>query len=158
MDLQSLIIFLAIGAVAGWLAGTLMKGAGFGLLGNIIVGIIGAVVGGFVFGLLGIWAAVVRRQHDQLLRESLSHTNREVQNQHAKPTDLSLDDQPDGEQKNHVANQVQPSGVQKIVGQPLQRMKAVTERQDVRQISGLRQRPSVRQRQGFRLCQCVRQR
>jgi uncharacterized membrane protein YeaQ/YmgE (transglycosylase-associated protein family) len=56
MDLQALIIFLAIGAVAGWLAGTLMKGGGFGLLGNIIVGVIGAVVGGFVFGLLGISA------------------------------------------------------------------------------------------------------
>jgi uncharacterized membrane protein YeaQ/YmgE (transglycosylase-associated protein family) len=56
MDLQSLIIFLAIGAVAGWLAGLLMKGGGFGLIGNIIVGIIGAVVGGFVFGLLGISA------------------------------------------------------------------------------------------------------
>ncbi len=54
MDITGLIIFLAIGAVAGWLAGTLMKGGGFGLLGNIIVGIIGAVVGGFAFGLLGI--------------------------------------------------------------------------------------------------------
>ena len=56
MDAQGLIIFLAIGAVAGWLAGTLMKGGGFGLLGNIVVGIIGAVVGGVVFGLLGISA------------------------------------------------------------------------------------------------------
>ena len=54
MDLTSLLIFLAIGAVAGWLAGTLMRGGGFGLVGNIIVGIIGAVVGGFAFGLLGI--------------------------------------------------------------------------------------------------------
>ena len=56
MDLTGLVIFLAIGAVAGWLAGMLMKGGGFGLLGNIVVGIIGAVVGGFVFGLLGIAA------------------------------------------------------------------------------------------------------
>jgi uncharacterized membrane protein YeaQ/YmgE (transglycosylase-associated protein family) len=56
MDIKALIIFLAIGAVAGWLAGTLMKGGGFGLLGNIIVGIIGAGVGGLVFGLLGISA------------------------------------------------------------------------------------------------------
>ena len=53
---MDIIIFLVIGAVAGWLAGTLMKGGGFGLLGNIIVGIIGSVVGGFVFGLLGISA------------------------------------------------------------------------------------------------------
>ena len=56
MDIQSLLIFLAIGAVAGWLAGTIMKGGGFGLLGNMVVGIIGAVLGGFVFGLLGISA------------------------------------------------------------------------------------------------------
>ncbi len=54
MDVTGLIIFLVIGAVAGWLAGTLMKGGGFGLIGNIVVGIIGAVVGGYVFGLLGI--------------------------------------------------------------------------------------------------------
>ena len=56
MDITSLIIFLAIGAVAGWLAGLLMKGRGFGLLGNIVVGIIGAVVGGFLAGILGIAA------------------------------------------------------------------------------------------------------
>lgn len=57
MDITGLIIFLAIGAVAGWLAGKMMKGGGFGLLGNIVVGVIGAVVGGFVFGLLGITAS-----------------------------------------------------------------------------------------------------
>ncbi|MDG4548978.1 MAG: GlsB/YeaQ/YmgE family stress response membrane protein [Candidatus Contendobacter sp.] len=56
MDVQSLIIFLVIGAVAGWLAGLIMKGRGLGLLGNIIVGIIGAVVGGFLFGVLGLVA------------------------------------------------------------------------------------------------------
>lgn len=54
MELQSLIIFLAIGAVAGWLAGLLMRGGGFGLLGNIVVGVIGAVFGGWLFGVLGI--------------------------------------------------------------------------------------------------------
>jgi uncharacterized membrane protein YeaQ/YmgE (transglycosylase-associated protein family) len=56
MDITGLLIFLAIGALAGWLAGIFMKGRGFGLLGNIVVGIIGAVLGGFVFGLLGISA------------------------------------------------------------------------------------------------------
>lgn len=56
MDITGLIIFLAIGAVAGWLAGTQMKGEGFGLLGNIVIGVVGAVLGGFVFGLLGISA------------------------------------------------------------------------------------------------------
>jgi uncharacterized membrane protein YeaQ/YmgE (transglycosylase-associated protein family) len=54
MDIISLIIFLAVGALVGWLAGIIVKGRGFGLIGNIIVGIIGAVLGGFVFGLLGI--------------------------------------------------------------------------------------------------------
>ncbi|MCO5762629.1 MAG: GlsB/YeaQ/YmgE family stress response membrane protein [Chromatiaceae bacterium] len=56
MDTHSLIIFLVIGAVAGWLAGLLMRGGGFGLLGNIVVGIVGSVIGGFLFGLLGITA------------------------------------------------------------------------------------------------------
>ncbi len=56
MNSTGLIAFLAIGALAGWLAGTMMKGGGFGLLGNIAVGVVGAVVGGFVFGLLGISA------------------------------------------------------------------------------------------------------
>lgn len=54
VDVTALAIFLAIGAVAGWLAGTLIKGGGFGLIGNIIVGVIGAVLGGYVLGLLGI--------------------------------------------------------------------------------------------------------
>ncbi|MGY5451659.1 GlsB/YeaQ/YmgE family stress response membrane protein [Agarivorans sp. MS3-6] len=50
---MDIIIWLLIGAVAGWLAGNIMKGDGFGLVGNIVVGIVGSVVGGFVFGLLG---------------------------------------------------------------------------------------------------------
>ena len=56
MDIQTLLIILAIGAVAGWLAGVIMKGGGFGLLGDIVVGIIGAFIGSFLFGLLGISA------------------------------------------------------------------------------------------------------
>ncbi|MFT4563919.1 MAG: putative membrane protein YeaQ/YmgE (transglycosylase-associated protein family) [Gammaproteobacteria bacterium] len=50
------ILYILIGALAGWLAGTLMKGGGFGLIGNIVVGILGALVGSFVFTLLGISA------------------------------------------------------------------------------------------------------
>ena len=56
MDLMSLVIFLAIGAAAGVLAGNIMKGSDFGLVNNMIIGVIGAVIGGFVFGLLGISA------------------------------------------------------------------------------------------------------
>jgi uncharacterized membrane protein YeaQ/YmgE (transglycosylase-associated protein family) len=51
---HGLIAWLIIGAIAGWLAGSLMKGGGFGLLGDIVVGILGAVVGGWLFGFLGI--------------------------------------------------------------------------------------------------------
>ena len=51
MDITLLLISIVIGAVAGWLAGVIMKGGGFGLLGNIVVGIIGGVVGGFLFRL-----------------------------------------------------------------------------------------------------------
>ena len=48
--------FLLIGLCAGWLAGQFFKGSGFGLAGNLIVGVIGAVLGGFIFGLLGLKA------------------------------------------------------------------------------------------------------
>ena len=50
---MNIILFLVIGALAGWLAGLIMKGRGFGLFGNIIVGIVGGLIGGFLFGLLG---------------------------------------------------------------------------------------------------------
>ncbi len=56
MESTGLIAFLIIGAIAGWLAGILMKGGGFGLLGNMVVGVIGAFIGGWVFSLLGISA------------------------------------------------------------------------------------------------------
>jgi uncharacterized membrane protein YeaQ/YmgE (transglycosylase-associated protein family) len=52
---MGLLWFLIIGAIAGWLAGQFMKGSGFGLLGDIIVGVIGALLGGWLFGQLGLW-------------------------------------------------------------------------------------------------------
>ena len=54
MDSHSLIAWLVIGVVAGWLAGVLVKGGGFGLIGDIVVGIIGAFIGGWLAGLIGI--------------------------------------------------------------------------------------------------------
>jgi uncharacterized membrane protein YeaQ/YmgE (transglycosylase-associated protein family) len=51
---MNIVWFLIIGAVAGWLAGQIMKGKGFGIIGNIIVGILGAIIGGFALGLLGM--------------------------------------------------------------------------------------------------------
>ena len=49
MDPVAIIIMLAIGAVAGWLAGQIIKGGGYGLVGNMVIGILGAVVAGFLF-------------------------------------------------------------------------------------------------------------
>jgi uncharacterized membrane protein YeaQ/YmgE (transglycosylase-associated protein family) len=54
MEPKSLIAWLVIGAVAGWLAGTFVKGGGFGLLGDIVVGVIGAFIGGWLAGMLHI--------------------------------------------------------------------------------------------------------
>ncbi|MBN9585381.1 MAG: hypothetical protein BGN84_08340 [Afipia sp. 62-7] len=54
MGIDSVIVWLIVGAIAGWLAGLVVKGAGFGLLGNIVIGIIGAVVAGWLLPRLGI--------------------------------------------------------------------------------------------------------
>ena len=51
---MSLIWFLIVGLIAGWLAGRVMRGGGYGLLGDLIVGVIGALIGGWLFGQLGI--------------------------------------------------------------------------------------------------------
>ena len=50
MNFTGLLIALVIGAVAGFLAGLIIKGHGFGLIGNIVIGILGAVIFGFLFG------------------------------------------------------------------------------------------------------------
>lgn len=54
MQPENLCGFLLIGLFAGWLAGVLMKGRGFGLVGNLVLGVLGAFVGGFVLDLLRI--------------------------------------------------------------------------------------------------------
>jgi uncharacterized membrane protein YeaQ/YmgE (transglycosylase-associated protein family) len=53
---MNILWFCLIGACAGWLAGQFVKGGGFGLVVNLVVGVIGAVLGGFIFGLLGVQA------------------------------------------------------------------------------------------------------
>ncbi len=53
--MESLIVSLLIGAIAGWLAGQVVKGAGFGLVGNIIVGILGSVVAGWLLPKIGLF-------------------------------------------------------------------------------------------------------
>ena len=54
MDVSSLLVFLIIGAIAGWLAGLIMKGYGFGLVGNIVVGVIGAFIAGWLLPMVGL--------------------------------------------------------------------------------------------------------
>ena len=55
MGITAFIIFLIVGAVAGWLAGMIVKGFGFGLIGNIIVGIVGAFIAGWLLPKVGIF-------------------------------------------------------------------------------------------------------
>jgi uncharacterized membrane protein YeaQ/YmgE (transglycosylase-associated protein family) len=54
MPVESLLIWLLVGAVAGWIAGAVVKGGGFGLLGDIVVGILGAFIAGWLFPRLGV--------------------------------------------------------------------------------------------------------
>jgi len=57
MTPRNLLIFLLVGIVAGWLAGKIMRGAGFGLFGDMVVGVLGAFVGGWLFSRLGVVTA-----------------------------------------------------------------------------------------------------
>ena len=54
MGVESLLVFIIIGAIAGWLAGLIVSGFGFGLIGNIIVGIVGAFIAGWLLPRVGI--------------------------------------------------------------------------------------------------------
>ncbi|MDZ4257745.1 MAG: GlsB/YeaQ/YmgE family stress response membrane protein [Gemmatimonadales bacterium] len=53
---MSILWFLIVGITAGWLAGVLVKGGGYGLVGDLVVGVIGAFVGGFLFNVFGLGA------------------------------------------------------------------------------------------------------
>jgi len=53
---MSILYFLLVGLIAGWLAGQIMKGSGYGVVGDIVIGIIGAIIGGWLFGALGVAA------------------------------------------------------------------------------------------------------
>jgi uncharacterized membrane protein YeaQ/YmgE (transglycosylase-associated protein family) len=54
MTLEAILIILLVGAIAGWLAGLIVRGTGFGLIGDIIIGIIGAFIAGWLFPRLGV--------------------------------------------------------------------------------------------------------
>ncbi len=49
-----ILLFLVVGLIAGWLAGVIMKGGGYGVVGDIIIGILGALIGGHVLGWFGV--------------------------------------------------------------------------------------------------------
>jgi uncharacterized membrane protein YeaQ/YmgE (transglycosylase-associated protein family) len=53
---MGLLYWIVVGLIAGWLAGKVMKGRGYGVFVDIVLGILGAIVGGWVFGLLGLHA------------------------------------------------------------------------------------------------------
>ncbi|QMV18421.1 GlsB/YeaQ/YmgE family stress response membrane protein [Granulicella sp. 5B5] len=57
MDGHGIIVTLLIGLIAGFLTGKIMKGSGFGVIGDIVIGILGALVGGFIAGHLGFMPA-----------------------------------------------------------------------------------------------------
>ncbi|EYR82049.1 MULTISPECIES: GlsB/YeaQ/YmgE family stress response membrane protein [unclassified Shinella] len=54
MGIESILVFLIVGAIAGWLAGLIVSGFGFGLIGNIVVGIVGAFIAGYLFPAIGV--------------------------------------------------------------------------------------------------------
>jgi uncharacterized membrane protein YeaQ/YmgE (transglycosylase-associated protein family) len=53
MSVTTVLIWILVGAVAGWLAGLVVRGFGFGLVGNIVIGILGAILGGWLLGMAG---------------------------------------------------------------------------------------------------------
>lgn len=67
-EIVQILIMLGIGALAGWLAGHFIRGGGFGLIGNIVIGLIGSVIGTFLGGMAsgafgwnipGIWGSII---------------------------------------------------------------------------------------------------
>lgn len=68
MGVGSIFAMLIVGAIAGWLAGKLVKGRGFGLSGNIVVGIVGALLAGFIFPRLGLGPGGGRSRRSSMRR------------------------------------------------------------------------------------------
>jgi uncharacterized membrane protein YeaQ/YmgE (transglycosylase-associated protein family) len=52
---SSLVGWVIIGLIAGWLSGEISRGSGFGCIGNVLIGLVGSVLGGWIFSRLGIW-------------------------------------------------------------------------------------------------------
>lgn len=58
MNANDILVWIVVGAVAGWLAGLVVRGAGFGLIGDIIIGIVGAFLAGLILPRLGVHLGV----------------------------------------------------------------------------------------------------
>jgi uncharacterized membrane protein YeaQ/YmgE (transglycosylase-associated protein family) len=67
MSGESILIILIVGAIAGWLAGLIVRGAGFGLIGDIIIGIVGAFIAGWLLPKVGITSIVRNAIVDQII-------------------------------------------------------------------------------------------
>lgn len=61
MTAESLLIWLLVGLIAGWLAAVVVRGGGYGIVGDIVIGIVGALIGGLLFGVLGLHVPVASR-------------------------------------------------------------------------------------------------
>ena len=55
MPVETILIWLIVGAIAGWIAGAVVRGGGFGLVGDIVVGILGAFIAGWLFPHFGVY-------------------------------------------------------------------------------------------------------
>jgi uncharacterized membrane protein YeaQ/YmgE (transglycosylase-associated protein family) len=53
---MGLIVWIVVGLIAGWAAGKIMKGSGYGVLGDIVLGILGGIFGGWILGVLGLYS------------------------------------------------------------------------------------------------------
>jgi len=54
--MEAILYWVVVGLIAGWIAGLVMKGSGYGVIGDIVLGILGAIIGGWLVGLLGLGA------------------------------------------------------------------------------------------------------
>ena len=73
MNLEALVIWLIVGAIAGWIAGTVVRGGGFGLIGDIVVGIVGSLIAGWLFPRIGLHLSRRLRRRDRRRRHRRDH-------------------------------------------------------------------------------------
>jgi uncharacterized membrane protein YeaQ/YmgE (transglycosylase-associated protein family) len=67
MDITAIIIWVVVGIIAGWIAGKIVRGTGFGMIGDFVIGIIGAVIGGWLLPRIGVVSIVGQAFVDMIL-------------------------------------------------------------------------------------------